>query len=185
MWMEQLEEDVRRPRQESTTTCEGKDTQDDRSASYAIRDEDSAVTSSARNEDVQMGMRPHAKRPCEKRKHQGENGGRECRRQVQESTTEVVWPRKEARPRLRRKKDSGDGTTMQKKARKTETEMDGLCQPREPSERRKRKSMTELAGGELCLPQRPDNLVGAARRRRTLRAKHNPYESQLKDFSPV
>ena len=48
MWMEQLEEeqlegDVRRPmRQESTTTREGKDPQDDRSASYAVRDGDSA-----------------------------------------------------------------------------------------------------------------------------------------------
>ena len=31
------------------------------------------------NEDVQMGMRPHAKRPCEKRK-QGETEGREYRR---------------------------------------------------------------------------------------------------------
>ena len=28
------------------------------------------------------------------------------------------------------------------------------------------KSMTELAGGELCLTQRPHDLVGAARRRR-------------------
>ena len=27
------------------------------------------------------------------------------------------------------------------------------------------KSMTELAGGELCLPQRPHNQVGAVRRR--------------------
>ena len=54
----------------------------------------------------QMGMRPHAKRPCEKRKHQGETGGREYHREAQESETGVVWPRKEARPRLRRKKDS-------------------------------------------------------------------------------
>ena len=56
----------------------------------------------------------------------------ECRvyhREVQESKTEVVWPRKEARPILRRKKDSGDGTTWEKKARKTEAEMDGLYQP--------------------------------------------------------
>ena len=30
------------------------------------------------------------------------------------------------------------------------------------------KSMTELAGGELCLPQRPHNQVGAARRRRLM-----------------
>ena len=70
-----MEEDVSRPmRQESTTTREGKDTQDDRSASYAVRDGDSASHKLPRdetgidiNEDVQMGMRPHAKRPCEKR----------------------------------------------------------------------------------------------------------------------
>ena len=37
MRMEQLEEDVRHPmRQESTTTREGEDTQDDRPASYAL-----------------------------------------------------------------------------------------------------------------------------------------------------
>ena len=54
---------------------------------------------------------------------------------VQESEAEVVWPRKEARPRLRLKKDSGDGTTREKKARKTEAEMDGLCQPRHESHR--------------------------------------------------
>ena len=47
MWMEQLEEDVRRPmRQESTTTREGKDPQDDRSASYAVGMETVPVTSS-------------------------------------------------------------------------------------------------------------------------------------------
>ena len=45
-----------------------------------------------------MGMRTHAKRPCEKRKHQEETELREYRREVQESATEVVWPRKEARP---------------------------------------------------------------------------------------
>ena len=28
--------------------------------------------------------------------------------------------------------------------------------------------MTELAGGELCLPQRPHNQVGAVRRRRIM-----------------
>ena len=60
----------------------------------------------------------------EKRKHQGETEGREYHREVQESATQVVWPRKEARPRLRRKTDSGDGTTREKKARKTEAEMD-------------------------------------------------------------
>ena len=121
---------------------EGKDKQDDRSASNAVRDGDSAShqlsreeTGSDRNEDVQMGMRSHAKRPCEKRQHQGETEGREYRRDVQESATEVGWPRKEARPRLVRKKDSGDGTVREKEARMTEAEMGGLCQPRHDSHR--------------------------------------------------
>ena len=56
-------------------------------------------------------------------------------KEVHKSATEVVWPRKEARPRLRRKNDSGDGTIWEKKARKTEAEMDGLCQPRHESHR--------------------------------------------------
>ena len=34
-------------------------------------------TGSDRNEDVQMGMRLHAERPCENRKHQGETEDRE------------------------------------------------------------------------------------------------------------
>ena len=143
MWMEQLEEYVRRPmRQESTTTREGKEPQYDRAAATLYGMETVPVTSSHvkktgsdRNEDVQMGMRPHAKRPCEKRKHQGENEGREYRREMQESATQVVWPRKEARPRLYRKTDSGDGTTRETKARKTEAEIDGLCQPRHESHR--------------------------------------------------
>ena len=82
-----------------------------------------------------MGMRPHAKRPCEKRKHQGETEGREYRREVQESKAEVVWTREETRPRICRKKDSGDGTTRENKARKTEAEMDGLCKPRHVTHR--------------------------------------------------
>ena len=52
-----------------------------------------------------------------------------------ESATEVVWPRKEAIPKLRWKKDSGDGTTREKKASKAESEMDGQCQPRHESHR--------------------------------------------------
>ena len=63
-------------------------------------------------------MRTHAKRPCEKRKLQGETEGGEYRREVPESATQVVWPTKEARLRLRRKKDSGDGTTREKKERR-------------------------------------------------------------------
>ena len=39
---------------------------------------------------------------------------------MQESKTDVVRPRKEMRTRIRRKKDSGDGTTWEKKKRKTE-----------------------------------------------------------------
>ena len=48
---------------------------------------------------------------------------------MQESKADVVWPRKEARPRLCLKTDYGDGTTWEKKARKTSAEMDRLCQP--------------------------------------------------------
>ena len=56
-------------------------------------------------------------------------------REVQESKTCLVWPRKEARPLLRRKKYSGGGTTWDKKKRTTEAEMDGLCQLRHESHR--------------------------------------------------
>ena len=38
-------------------------------------------------------------------------------------------------PIVRRKKDPGDGATREKKKRKTEAEMDGLCQPRHESYR--------------------------------------------------
>ena len=62
-----------------------------------------------------------------------ETESREHNREVQESKTEVVWTRKETRPRIRRKKYSGDGTTWEKKKRKTEAEMDGLCQSRHES----------------------------------------------------
>ena len=41
----------------------------------------------------------------------------------------------ETRPRIRRKKESGDGTTWEKKTKKTEAEMDGLCQPGHESHR--------------------------------------------------
>ena len=57
-----------------------------------------------------------------------ETEGREYHTEVQKNKTDVVWPPKEARPRLRRRKDSGDGTTCEKKARKTEAEMYVLCQ---------------------------------------------------------
>ena len=48
----------------------------------------------------------------------------------------------------------------------------------QPSERRKTRSMSELAGGELCLPQRPHNQVGAARRKR--RILHIKYVFQIR-----
>ena len=79
--------------------------------------------------EMKMGMWPHTKRPCKKLK------SREHNREVQESKTEVVWPRKETRPRIRRKKNSGDGATWEKKKRKTEAEMDGLCQSRHENHR--------------------------------------------------
>ena len=57
---------------------------------------------------------------------------------------------------VRRK--TGDGAIREK--RKTEAEMDGLCQLRHESYRDNKimRSMTELAGGELCLLQRPPQL---------------------------
>ena len=118
-----------------------------------------------------MDMRPLAKISCETGTHQGETEGREYHREVQQRATEVVWPRKETIPKLRRKTASGDGTTREKKARKTESEVDELCQPRHESHRydKKMKSMTELAGGELCQPQRSHNQVGAAIRRKSFR----------------
>ena len=76
-----------------------------------------------------MGMRPHAKRPCEERIHQGETECRAYHREVQERETDLVWPRKEPR-RLRGKKDSGDGTTWKKKARSIEADMYGLVNMR-------------------------------------------------------
>ena len=51
----------------------------------------------------------------------------------------MVWTGKEARPRIRWKKDSGDGTSWEKKKRKTEAEMDGLCQPEHESHRNDRR----------------------------------------------
>ena len=49
------------------------------------------------------------------------------------------------------------------------------------------KSMTELAGGELCLPQRPHNQVGAARRRRRTSTRHlnNCSLGQVKDDTSI
>ena len=38
------------------------------------------------------------------------------------------------------------------------------------------KSMTELAGGEMCLPQRPHNQVGTARRGRRRRTECSKFE---------
>ena len=52
--------------------------------------------------------------------------GRDHYREVQESMIEVVLTRKEAIPRLRGKKDFEYGPTSEKKAMKTEAEMDGL-----------------------------------------------------------
>ena len=50
--------------------------------------------------------------------------------------------RQEAIPRIRWKKDSGHGTTWEKKARKTEAEMGGLCQPGHESHRNEKRGST-------------------------------------------
>ena len=54
---------------------------------------------------------------------------------MQESETDEFRIHEETRPRIHRKKDSGDGTTREKKKMKAEAEMDGLCQPRHESYR--------------------------------------------------
>ena len=71
---------------------------------------------------------------------------------------------KEARPRLSRKKDSEMGVESDE-----DRSRDGWTvsiHTLGPSERRKMKSMTALAGGELCLPQRPNNHMRTAGGRR-------------------
>ena len=97
-------------------------TQDDRSVNYPVRDGDSAITSShVKKLDVtEMKMcrwacghtlRDHVRNDDIRNKTES----REHNRVVQESKTEVVWPPKETRPRIRRKKDAGGGTTWEKK----------------------------------------------------------------------
>ena len=44
------------------------------------------------------------------------------------------------------KKDSGDGTTREIKARKTEAEMDGMCQPRYESHRNDERWSHDITG---------------------------------------
>ena len=62
-------------------------------------------------------LRDHLRNDDIREKLKVENITERCRK------TEVVWPRKETRPRIRRKKDPGDYTTWEKKKRKTEAEM--------------------------------------------------------------
>ena len=58
----------------------------------------------------------------------------------------------EMRPRIRRKKDSGDGITREKKKRKTEAEMDRQCEPRHESHRdNKRWSSWQNGQDENCV----------------------------------
>ena len=58
----------------------------------------------------------------------------------------MVWPRTDTIPRIRRKKDSGDGTTWEKKKRKTEAMMDGLCQPKHESYRDNKDEVHDNTG---------------------------------------
>ena len=75
-------------------------------------------------------LKDHVRNDDIRKKLKVENITERCRKARQ-----VVWPRKETRPRIRRKKDSGDGTTWEKEKRKTEAEMDALCQSRHESHR--------------------------------------------------
>ena len=54
----------------------------------------------------------------------------------------MIWARKEARPRIRRKKYTLD--TWEKKNRKTEGETDGLCQPRHERYQHNKRRMYEF-----------------------------------------
>ena len=74
-------------------------------------------------------LRDHVRNENIKERLKVESMAERCRK------ARLRWFGQEARPRLRRKKDSGGGTTREKKARKTEAEMDGLCQPRHESHR--------------------------------------------------
>ena len=49
--------------------------------------------------------------------------------------SDLILTCEETRPRLRRKTNTRDGAIMEKKNRQTESEMDGLCQPRHESYR--------------------------------------------------
>ena len=90
---------MRPMRQESTSTREGKDP-----CGHTLRDH-------VRNDDIRDRLKV-------------ENITERCRK------ARLRWSgtRQEVIPRIRRKKDSGHGTTWEKKARKTEAEMDGVCQ---------------------------------------------------------
>ena len=128
----------------STTTREGKDPQDDRSASYAVRDGESASHNNSHVKKLEVTemkmcrwacgrtLRDHARNENIKERLKVESIAERDRK------ARLWWfghARKEARPRLLRKKDSADGTTREKTARMTEAEMDGLCQPRHESHR--------------------------------------------------
>ena len=71
LWMEHLEKDARGPmrQEDNTTTRGGKYSQDECSASYTVRDGNSADDSlphektRSRYEDVEMGMLPNTKTP--------------------------------------------------------------------------------------------------------------------------
>ena len=109
----------------------------------------------------------HTKIPCEKRYHQGETDCREYHREVQESKNEVVCTRKEARTKYVGR-NTLDMVPPGSRKRGTYPSRYGWTLPTETweiLEQQNTKSRTELAGGELCLPSRPHNLVGAARRR--------------------
>ena len=68
---------------------------------------------------------------------------------LHETETGLVWICEETIPRIRRKKDSGDGSTWQKKNRMTEAKIWTVSTV---SGQQKMKSMADMAGREMCLP---------------------------------
>ena len=120
MWMVLLEKCARsHMRQMDTTTCLEKYAQCDGLASYDVRDETVSITSSHLNtqevSDMSMcrwacghTLRYHGRNVNIRKRLEG----REHKRRVRETETEVAWTCDETRPRIRQKTDNGDGTTF-------------------------------------------------------------------------
>ena len=58
----------------------------------------------------------------------------------------MVWKREETRPRIRWKTDTGDGTSWEKKKRKTKTEIDALYQKKHEGYRTTKDEVYDITG---------------------------------------